>query len=186
MFGIGRKDKQGKQVRIEHRGKFTRLSRTKGAAVRAEKKLLGINFTVNSSAGIRASKKITKSIRVAIQNGNFRLIGRWKSGPLSLNLSKSGFSASYKNRMGTFNFLKPKYSSFKFAGIQYRGKAAMSMQILYGYYSFFLLIIKSLIACLWYLIPLVLFLKDLVVEFFIELTRKETINSIEKKILVKK
>ena len=88
--------------------------------------------------------------------------------------------------MGTFNFLKPKYSSFKFAGIQYRGKAAMSMQILYGYYSFFLLIIKSLSACLWYLIPLVLFLKDLVVEFFIELTRKETINSIEKKILVKK
>ena len=41
LFGLGRKDKQGKQVRIEHRGKYTRLSRTGGAALRAVKKLLG-------------------------------------------------------------------------------------------------------------------------------------------------
>ena len=122
MFGIGRKDKHGKQVRVGHVGKFTRLSRTKGASIRAEKKIMGTNVTINSSTGVRVSKKITKSIRVAIQNGRFRLIGRWKSGPLSYNLSKSGFSASYKNKMGSFNILKPKYSSFKFAGIQFRGK----------------------------------------------------------------
>jgi hypothetical protein len=43
MFGLGRKDKDGKQVRIEHRGKYTRASRTGGVALRAEKKL-GMNL----------------------------------------------------------------------------------------------------------------------------------------------
>ena len=28
MFGLGKKDKDGKQVRVEHRGKYTRASRT--------------------------------------------------------------------------------------------------------------------------------------------------------------
>lgn len=37
MFGLGRKDKDGKQVRIEHRGKYTRASRTGGVALRTEK-----------------------------------------------------------------------------------------------------------------------------------------------------
>ena len=34
MFGLGHKDKDGKQVRIEHRGKYTRASRTGGVALR--------------------------------------------------------------------------------------------------------------------------------------------------------
>jgi|TARA_Y100000294_G_C8240494_1_gene210570 hypothetical protein len=55
LFGLGRKDKQGKQVRIEHRGKFTRLSRTGGAALRAEKKLGRVNVTVSTTKGIRPS-----------------------------------------------------------------------------------------------------------------------------------
>ena len=98
MFGIGRKDKKGKQVRIEHRGKFTRASRTGGVALRAEKKLGRVNVTGSTSKGIRLSTKATKNVRVALQSGHFRLIGRWKSGPWGFNLSKTGVSGSYKTR----------------------------------------------------------------------------------------
>ena len=35
MFGLGKMDEDGNQVRIEHRGKYTRASRTGGVAVRA-------------------------------------------------------------------------------------------------------------------------------------------------------
>lgn len=39
MFGLGKKDKDGRQVRIEHRGKNIRASRTGGVAARVEKKV---------------------------------------------------------------------------------------------------------------------------------------------------
>ena len=76
MFGLGRKDKDGKQVRIEHRGKYTRASRTGGVALRAEKKLGPVNATANTSDGIRLSSRVAQGTRVALQNGKFRLIGR--------------------------------------------------------------------------------------------------------------
>lgn len=43
MFGLGKKDEDGKQVRIEHRGKYTRASRTGGVAVRGEKKVCAVS-----------------------------------------------------------------------------------------------------------------------------------------------
>ena len=107
MIGLGKQDKDGKQVRIEHRGKYTRASRTGGVAVRAEKKIGSVNLTANSSKGVRASTRIANGTRVALQNGRFQLIGRWRAGPLGFNLSKTGVSASVKNKVGTFNFLKP-------------------------------------------------------------------------------
>lgn len=131
MFGLGKKDQSGKQVRIEHRGKYTRASRTGGIAVRAEKKFGPVNLTANSSKGLRASTRVANGARVALQNGRFQLIGRWKAGPLGFNLSKTGVSASVKNQMGSFNFLKPRYSSFKFAGVQLRGKKAAQLQLIY-------------------------------------------------------
>lgn len=131
MFGLGRKDEDGKQVRIEHRGKYTRASRTGGVAVRAEKKLGPVNATANSSEGVRLSTRVARGTRVAFQDSQFRLIGRWKSGPLGFNLSKTGVSASVKNQAGTFNFIKPQYSSFKIAGVQMRGKKAAQLQLLY-------------------------------------------------------
>lgn len=131
MFGLGHKDEDGKQVRIEHRGKYTRASRTDGVAVRAEKKLGPVNATANSSEGVRLSTRVARGTRVAFQNSQFRLIGRWKSGPLGFNLSKTGVSASVKNQAGTFNFIKPQYSSFKIAGVQMRGKKAAQLQLLY-------------------------------------------------------
>jgi hypothetical protein len=131
MFGLGRKDSDGKQVRVEHRGKYTRASRTGGVALRAEKKLGPVNTTANTSDGIRLSSRVAHGTRVALQNGKFRLIGRWNSGTLGFNLSKTGVSASVKNQAGTFNFLKPQYSSFKLGGVQLRGKKAAQIQLIY-------------------------------------------------------
>ena len=131
MIGLGKKDEDGKQVRIEHRGKYTRASRTGGVAVRAEKKIGSVNVTANSSKGVRASTRIANGTRVALQNGRVQLIGRWRAGPFGFNLSKTGVSASIKNKAGTFNFLKPQYSSFKLAGVQLRGKKAAQLQVIY-------------------------------------------------------
>ena len=131
MIGLGKKDDDGKQVRIEHRGEYTRASRTGGVAVRAEKKIGSVNVTANSSKGVRASTRIANGTRVALQNGRVQLIGRWRAGPFGFNLSKTGVSASIKNKAGTFNFLKPQYSSFKLAGVQLRGKKAAQLQVIY-------------------------------------------------------
>lgn len=131
MIGLGNKDETGKQVRIEHRGKYTRASRTSGVAVRGEQKVGPVNVTANSSTGLRASTRVANGTRVALQNGRFQLVGRWRAGPLGFNLSKTGVSASVKNKAGSFNFLKPWYSSFKFAGVQLRGKKAAQLQAIY-------------------------------------------------------
>lgn len=169
MFGLGKKGKDGKQVRIEHRGKYTRASRTGGVAVRAEEKLGPVSLTANSSKGFRASSRIANGTRVALQNGRFQLIGRWRSGPLGFNLSKTGVSASVKNKAGTFNFLKPQYSSFKLGGIQLRGRRAAELQMIYMLImaAVFAVIFgaKLIIFVLWLLALPILFIWDLVVGF---------------------
>ena len=169
MFGIGKKDEDGKQVRIEHRGKYTRASRTGGVAVRAEEKLGPVNLTANSSKGLRASTRIANGTRVALQNGRFQLIGRWRSGPLGFNLSKTGVSASVKNKAGTFNFLKPQYSSFKLGGIQLRGRRAAELQVIYMLImaAVFAVVFgaKLIVFLLWLLALPILFIWDLVVGF---------------------
>ena len=169
MFGLGKKDEDGKQVRIEHRGKHTRASRTGGVSVRGEQKLGPVNLTANSSKGLRASTRIANGTRVALQNGRFQLIGRWRAGPLGFNLSKTGISASVKNKAGTFNFLKPQYSSFKFAGVQLRGKKAAQFQIIYMLImaAVFAVIfgVKLLVFLAWLLALPVLFIWDMAVGF---------------------
>jgi hypothetical protein len=169
MFGLGKKDEDGKQVRIEHRGKYTRASRTGGVAVRAEQKVGRVNLTANSSKGVRASTRIANGTRVAFQNGRFQLIGRWRAGPLGFNLSKTGVSASMKNKAGTFNFLKPQYSSFKIAGVQLRGKKAAQLQIMYMLImaAVFTVVFgaKLLVFLLWLIALPVLFIWDMVVGF---------------------
>ena len=169
MIGLGKQDKDGKQVRIEHRGKYTRASRTGGVAVRAEKNIGSVNLTANSSKGVRASTRIANGTRVALQNGRFQLIGRWRAGPLGFNLSKTGVSASVKNKVGTFNFLKPQYSSFKFAGVQFRGKKAAQLQVIYmlimAAVFFVAVIARSSVFMLWLAILPVLFVWDILVGF---------------------
>jgi hypothetical protein len=169
MFGFGKKDEDGKQVRIEHRGKYTRASRTGGVAVRAEQKVGPVNLTANSSKGVRASTRIANGTRVALQNGRFQLIGRWRAGPLGFNLSKTGVSASLKNKAGTFNFLKPQYSSFKFAGVQLRGKKAAQLQLIYMLIMAAAVLAvfgaRLLVFALWLAALPFLFLWDLLVGF---------------------
>ena len=169
MIGLGKKDEDGKQVRIEHRGKYTRASRTGGVAVRAEEKVGPLNLTANSSKGLRASTRVANGTRVALQNGRFQLIGRWRAGPLGFNLSKTGVSASVKNRAGTFNFLKPQHSSFKFAGVQLRGKKAAQLQVIYMLFIaavvFLTFMARAAIYLLWLLALPNLFVWDLLVGF---------------------
>ena len=169
MFGFGKKDEDGKQVRIEHRGKYTRASRTGSVAVRAEEKVGPVNLTANSSKGLRASTRVANGTRVALQNGRFQLIGRWRAGPLGFNLSKTGVSASVKNKAGTFNFLKPQYSSFKFAGVQLRGKKAAQLQVIYMLITAAVVLLafmaRAAIYLLWLLALPILFVRDLLVGF---------------------
>jgi hypothetical protein len=169
VIGLGKKDQYGKQVRIEHRGKYTRASRTGGVSVRAEEKVGPVNLTANSSKGVRASTRIANGTRVALQNGRFQLIGRWRAGPLGFNLSKTGVSASVKNKVGTFNFLKPQYSSFKFAGVQLRGKKAAQLQAVYMLImaAVFLVaaIARASIYLLWLIALPLFFVWDLLVSF---------------------
>ena len=108
-FGIGKKNKDGKQVRIEHRGENVRASRTGGVAARAEGTLGPVNATVNTAQGVRFSTRVAHATRVAFQNGRFQLIGRYKQGPFHMNLSKTGMSFSMKNDLGAYNVFKPQY-----------------------------------------------------------------------------
>lgn len=169
MIGLGNKDEDGKQVRIEHRGKFTRASRTGGIAVRAEEKVGPLNLAANSSKGLRVSTRVANGKRMALQNGRFQLIGRWRAGPLGFNLSKTGVSASVKNKAGTFNFLKPQYSSFKFAGVQLRGKKAAQLQVIYMLINAAVVLLafmaRAAIYLLWLLALPILFVWDLLVGF---------------------
>jgi len=169
MFGLGRKDKEGRQVRLEHRGRNLRASRTGGLAARAETRLGPVNATVNTATGVRLSTRVAKGTHVALQRGRFRLQGRWKAGPLGFNLSKSGVSASVRTSTGTFNFLKPRYSSFKFAGVQVRGKNAIYLQLatlaLAGAALLAVLLVRLVIFAGWLAYLAAAFLADLIAGF---------------------
>ena len=172
VLGVGDKDEDGRQVRIEHRGEFIRASRTGGVAARVEKRVGGVNLTANTARGLRASKRIGRGVRVALQNGGTRLIGRWKSGPFAFNLSKSGVSGSLKNRAGTYNLLKPRYSSFKFAGIQVRGQKAATAQLIYmGFAALLGLAYFAFRLALW-LVWVLSLLALLAVDFIVELAKQ--------------
>jgi hypothetical protein len=170
MFGFGRKDRQGRQVRLEHRGRNLRASRTGGVAVRAGGKAGPVNATVNSAHGLRLSTRLAKGTQIALQRGRFRLQGRWNAGPLGFNLSKSGVSASLRTPTGTFNFLKPRYSSFKFAGVQVRGKNAVYLHTMMGAITVAVVVsvlaIKLVIVAGWLCYLVVAFVWDLARGFF--------------------
>jgi hypothetical protein len=129
VFGLGRKDRDGRQVRLEHRGRNLRASRTGGAALRAEASAGPITATANTARGFRLSARLLKGLRVGLQSGVPFLIGRWGSGPVALNLSKSGASISVKTGVGRLNLAKPGRSSAKIAGIQVRGRKAAQINL---------------------------------------------------------
>ena len=131
FFNLGKKDKYGKQRRIEHRAENLRISRTGGVALRTQAKAAGLTLTANSKHGLRVSTGLSKGTQVALQNGRLVLRGRYGRGPTRLNLSKTGISVSTRNPLGTFNWIKPKRSSVKIAGVQLRGKNAANIQMFY-------------------------------------------------------
>ncbi|PAU86343.1 DNA-binding protein [Pseudomonas sp. WN033] len=135
FFNLGKKDRYGNQARIEHRGKHLRVSRTGGVSLRAQAKAAGMNVTANSKHGLRVSGRVVKGTQMAMQNGRFVLRGRYGSGPTKLNMSKSGFTVSSRNELGTFNWIKPNRSSAKVFGVQMRGRKAANAQMAFMFLS---------------------------------------------------
>jgi len=133
-----------------------RLSRTSGLNFSAHP-FKGLTF--NSKHGLRVSKTF-KGLTLGFQKGNSVLRGRWSflDDLININLSKSGFSMSSKSKYGTFNFKNPNRSSFKFAGIQLRGKKAKGPAL------FFLLIrlIGIFINLIWAVVfPIIFYISQL-------------------------
>ena len=130
MIGnLGRKDRDGRQVRIEHRGRNLRLSRTGGVALRQEVRAGRIGLTANTLHGLRLSTALGPGTQVAMQGGRFVLRGRYGSGPVKFNLSKTGVSASLASGVGQLNLTHPARSSAKLFGVQVRGQKAAWMNI---------------------------------------------------------
>ena len=117
--------------RIEYRGDYVRISRTGGVAGRASvsNKKLGMGATVNTNHGLRLHKRLWNGARVGFQKGRFQFIGRYGKDPFKINQSKKGFSFSTSNYFGSYNFLKPQYSSFKISGFHVRGQTAQNLQL---------------------------------------------------------
>jgi hypothetical protein len=71
-------------------------------------------------------------VTLGFQNFNFVFRGRWSSSffGINLNASKSGFSFSQTNLLGTYNFSNPNRSSANILGIQIRGKKAAPWALL--------------------------------------------------------
>ena len=140
--------------RIEYRGENIRVSRTGGVSATKTFKGDGYGATINTNHGLRLHKRLFRGARMGFQNGNFQFIGRYNSGPFNFNVSKNGFSTSLKNKRGSYNILKPNYSSFKLGGVQVRGKNDATFQMIYMVIILFVNFIKvfwyASISILWF------------------------------------
>ena len=108
--------------RIEYHGKHVRVSRTGGVSATKTISKDGYGATINANHGVRLHKRLFKGARMGFQRGNFQFIGRYNDGSFNFNISKGGLSTSIKNKRGSYNVMKPNYSSFKLGGVQVRGK----------------------------------------------------------------
>lgn len=156
--------------RIEYRGKILRVSRTGGVSATKTLSRDGYGATINTNHGVRLHKKLFRGARMGLQRGNFQFIGRYESGPLNFNVSKSGVSTSIKNKRGSYNLFKPNYSSFKLAGVQLRGKNAATLQLIFLALSLFVNIFKFLwrisMAVLWFMFLAIKWLVDFLIGFY--------------------
>ncbi len=118
--------------------------------------------TLNTKHGARVSKTY-KGLTLGFQNLNSVVRGRWSIGNNNINLSKSGFSLSNKNALGTFNFTRPKSSSATVAGIQLRG----STGAIIAFTGMVISLISAAVAAVMVLVPyLLLFLAWLAHTFW--------------------
>ena len=146
LFNVGEKDAEGRQKRIEHRGEYLRASRTGYVSLRAQTKAAGVNFTGNTSHGVRVSTRLAEKTQVAFQNGRFVLRGRYGPDAAKVNLSKTGLTISTKTPVGAINWFKPGRSSFKLGGVQVRGQKAAYLQAVYGVVALVGLLLRGVIA----------------------------------------
>jgi hypothetical protein len=117
-----------------------RASRTSG--INASAKLSG-NVTYNTKHGLRASKTFN-GLTIGVQNGTSILKGRWSTQNklINLNLAKSGLSVSITSKFGTLNLKNPNRSSFKFGGIQIRGKKAAGPASIFALMTLLYVVVK--------------------------------------------
>ena len=156
--------------RIEYRGENIRVSRTGGVSATKTFKGDGYGATINTNHGLRLHKRLLRGARMGFQNGNFQFIGRYNSGPFNFNVSKNGFSTSLKNKRGSYNILKPNYSSFKLGGVQVRGKNAATFQMIYMVIILFVNFTKLswhiFISILWFGFLTLKWIVDFTIGFF--------------------
>jgi hypothetical protein len=156
--------------RIEYQGKNIRVSRTSGVSATKTVSKEGYAATFNTNHGIRLHKRLFKGARMGFQNGNFQFIGRYNSGPFNFNVSKTGLSTSIKNKRGSYNIIKPNYSSFKFAGVQVRGKNAATLQLFFMAFTLVINVIKLLwhimISLLWMTFLTLRWMVDFIIGFY--------------------
>ena len=112
-------------------------------------------FSLNSTHGVRFSKTF-KGVTLGFQNLKFVFRGRWSSNffGLNLNTSKSGFSFSQTNFLGTYNFSNPNRSSANILGLQFRGKKAAPWALLGFWISLPIHGLKLVIVLLQYVLQL--------------------------------
>jgi hypothetical protein len=101
---------------------------------------------------------------MGFQRGNFQFIGRYNSGPFNFNISKGGVSTSIKNKRGSYNILKPNYSSFKLGGVQVRGKNAATLQLIFLATS----LLINLFKFLWYISTTILWFVFLTLKWLVD------------------
>ena len=170
MSSTNSKDKDNPSKRIEYRGKNVRVSRTGGVSATKTFKGDGVGATINTKHGLRLHKRLFKGARMGFQNGNFQSTGRYNSGPFNFNVSKNGISTSLKNKRGSYNILKPNYSSFKLGGVQVRGKNAATFQMIYMLIILFVNFIKVFwhifISILWFSFLSIKWIVDFTIGFF--------------------
>lgn len=145
---VGETDRDGRQKRIEHTGRYLRASRTGGVSLRAQTRVSGVNLTANTNHGVRVSTRLAKNTQVAFQNGRFILRGRYGSDAARINLSKSGVTVSTKTPVGSFNWIRPGRSSFKLGGIHVRGHNAAWLQAVYGVFALVAAVVGLLLRVL--------------------------------------
>ncbi|MFW6340411.1 MAG: hypothetical protein ACOC0Q_06030 [Wenzhouxiangella sp.] len=145
LDNLGNKDEHGRQARIGHHGRNLRISRTGGFSLRQAVKAGRIGLAANTSHGLRLSSALGRGTQVATQNGRFVLRGRYGTGPVKVNLSKSGLSASLASDVGRLNLTHPARSSAKLFGVQVRGRKAASINAA-------ALVVSALVALIQFLV----------------------------------
>ena len=76
----------------------------------------------------------------------------------------SGALGAAKNKRGSYNLLKPNYSSFKLGGIQIRGKNAATFQLIY----MLIILCVNFVKIFWHIFTSILWFGFLILKWFID------------------